>query len=564
MKKTKDNQKERLKKQKKIRKDIRQIFDNAGFVLVPQEDVAIEIDGQKSDLDNIFIFENIVVIAEDTIIKDTNAHLRKKAEFFQHCKNNKTATVEFLSKNIPAFKNSSASKFSVNDLHFVFLYATLTEINLLHQKRYPLLIFMDQKIMSYFLSLSKTIKKSARFEMFKFFGISLDKIGSQKSSSLDAGYTGLILPETPSGFPKGYLLISFLIDPATLLKQSYVLRKDGWLDDDFVYQRILIRSKISNMRKYLTEEGRVFVNNVIVTLPDNIQLLNINTKNPINRPINTSAIKDPVIIKIPQQAGNVGIIDGQHRVFSYHEGDDIHEKIISKIRGEQHLLATGIIFPKNISAIERMKFEAKLFLEINDKQTRTRAALRQVIGTIINPFSEISIAKMVVNELAKRDPMEGILEQHFFDKGKLKTTSIVSYGVKHVVKLSGSDSFFDVWSNRDKNILLRSKNKKLLDQYVKYCTDEVAVFLKAFKNNIPTNLWTTNQKISRVLTVTTVTGLMHCMRFLIKNKKRGNYDYYNKRFKKLNGEILFIPEEFEYKSSHWKDLGNKIYKICFK
>ena len=80
-------------------------------------------------------------------------------------------------------------------------------------------------------------------------------------------------------------------------------------------------------------------------------------------------------------------------------------------------------------------------MEINDKQTRTKADLRQVIDTAINPFSPISISKMVVTGLAAIDPMKDVLEQHYFDKKKLKTTSIVSYGMKQIIKLSGADSF---------------------------------------------------------------------------------------------------------------------------
>ena len=242
------------------------------------------------------------------------------------------------------------------------------------------------------------------------------------------------------------------------------------------------------MRKYLTEEGRVFVNNVIVTLPDDVKLVDIkngNNGNVVATPLDASAVKYPVKIQIPQKAGNIGIIDGQHRVFSYHEGDDTHESTISQIRDKQHLLVTGIIFPKDMIEDDRIRFQAKLFLEINDKQTRTNAALRQVIGTIVNPFEAISIAKMVVNELARRTPMDDVLEQHFFDKGKLKTTSIVSYGMRHLTKLSGKDSFFYVWSNRKKNDLLKGKDMALLNQYVKFCADEINIFPTSLQEKYP-------------------------------------------------------------------------------
>ncbi|MBN1585309.1 DGQHR domain-containing protein [Candidatus Uhrbacteria bacterium] len=550
---------------KKLRKDLRNVFNNAGFTLIPQEDIKIEVDGQNSDLDNVFIFENVIVVAEDTTDKDTGkGHLRKKVEFFNHCLKNKGVFVDCLKQNVPAYLNSPANKFSANDIKLLFLYVSSRFINDTYKERYSNIKFVDLKSLSYFLSTTKTIKKSARFEMFKFFGLEFDEIGSPKSSSLKKAYGGLVLPETPSGFPADYKLVSFLIDPETLLKQCYVLRKDGWQDKDCVYQRILVSGKISNMRKYLTTEGRVFVNNVIVTLPDDVKINQFETSTPISEPISAGAVKHPVTIEIPEKSGNIGIIDGQHRVFSYHEGDDEYEKNISKLRNEQHLLVTGIVFPKSISENERVKFEAKLFLEINDKQTRTKAALRQVISAIVDPFNETSIAKMVVNELAKRDPMKDVLEQHYFDKGKLKTTSIVSYGVRHVVKLSGDDSFFTTWDNKDKNDLLKKKDGKLLEEYVDYCASELNNFLVGFKKNIPNGMWTINKRKSMVLTATTVNGLIHCMRKVIENGKLDSLGNYEKAFKKLGDKISFEPNSADYVSSHWKNLGDRIYDICFK
>jgi DNA modification methylase len=62
----------------------------------------------------------------------------------------------------------------------------------------------------------------------------------------------------------------------------------------------------------------------------------------------------------------VGIIDGQHRVFCYHEGSDVLEPKIAILRKRQHLLVTGIIYPSGIKEQARLEFEARLFLEIND------------------------------------------------------------------------------------------------------------------------------------------------------------------------------------------------------
>ena len=75
-------------------------------------------------------------------------------------------------------------------------------------------------------------------------------------------------------------------------------------------------------------------------------------------------------------------------------------------------------------------------------------------------------------------------------------------------------------------------------------------------------MWTTDRRVSRALSATTIIGLISCMRKLIENKKLGDSKYYNAGFAKM--KIDFSPEEFLFKSSHWKDLGDRIYKECFR
>lgn len=80
----------------------------------------------------------------------------------------------------------------------------------------------------------------------------------------------------------------------------------------------------------------------------------------------------PVTIKLPDKPNSIGIIDGQHRVFAYHESKD-DDADIAALRIQQNLLITGIIYPEGISDLEREKFEAKLFLEINSTQTNAKS-----------------------------------------------------------------------------------------------------------------------------------------------------------------------------------------------
>jgi hypothetical protein len=133
--------------------------------------------------------------------------------------------------------------------------------------------------------------------------------------------------------------------------------------------------------------------------------------------------------------------------------------------------------------------------------------------------------------------------------------------MKHIVKFRGSDTLFNIWTNDNKNRLLEYQDKILLDSYIDFCTKEINIFISAFKNAMDKDIWTQDKKKSRVLTTTTINGLIFCLRKLIENKKTGDFDYYAAKFSSL--KISFTPEDFKYKSSHWKKLGEDIYNQCF-
>ena len=268
----------------------------------------------------------------------------------------------------------------------------------------------------------------------------------------------------------------------------------------------------------------------------------------------------PISIKIPREFNSIGIIDGQHRLYAYHEANDRLDNEIGKLRERQHLLVTGIVYPSEISESKRQEFEALLFLEINDRQKRVKGDLKQAIERIINPYSAIAIAKAVVAGLASSGPLVGKLEMHFYDTRRIKTTSIVSYGMKHIVGLESEHSLFKVWRGGGKRNIRRSKS--LLDKYVNYCISEINKLICGFKDALPSGMWTTDKKVSRALTTTTINGLIFCLRKLIENRKTGDYDYYKREFEKMM--VDFEPEKFVYKSSNWKSLGEKIYYDCFE
>ncbi|CAD6492736.1 MAG: hypothetical protein LAKADJCE_00364 [Candidatus Argoarchaeum ethanivorans] len=539
------------------RKDIRSVFRNSGFTKVLSvSDKEFTFKGRTGDIDDVFVYENIIVLAEYTCAstRKLSGHILLKKILFDLIINNKNEFIEFFEKTFETFKKTRDKNYAPSQCELIILYCSKNKLENQHKGHLPHVKFFDYPILQYFLSISKIIKKSSRFELFNFLGLNYNNIGEnvlKPSKGASVEYEGHILPEEHSSFDKDYNVVSFYMDAESLIGRAYVLRKEGWKKADGLYQRMIVNTKITKMRKYLDEQNRVFVNNIIVTLPnEKTKLLDVEA--------NTFNKTHPVTIQIEEGFNLIGLVDGQHRVYAYHEGDDIYEEKISRLRKRQNLLVTGIIYPEGLEDHKRLEFEAKLFLEINANQTGAKSDLKQAIQLLLEPFSTIAVAKSVISMLNNNGPLEAYLAEYFFDKGKVPTTSIVSYGLTPIVKRSGEDSLFKLWKNPNKGDLIIEKDHQLLLEYREFCTEEINKLLIAYKKNIPNNLWTTNKKISKFLTVTSINGLINCLRLLIKNDKTGESDYYQDKLKGIS-EFRFE----DYKSSQYRALGERLYDKFF-
>ena len=542
------------------RTEIRSVFSQAGFTkVISVSDKEFTFKGRAGDVDDVFIYENIILLLEYTTSKSENisTHLLKKKVLFDHILNNQSEFVEFFENTFESFKIERDNYYDYSQCKVIILYCSKNDISSRHKDQVPNIKYFDYPILKYFKNVSDAVKLSSKYEIFKFLDLIHNDIGhySIKNKASNEQIDGSVLPESYSNFERGYKVVSFYIDPESLLRKCYVLRKDGWRDEGGLYQRMIGKAKIKAIRKYLNTKKRVFINNIIVTLPSETKLVDDNGG--IIDPSKLTKTK-PVRIQIPDGFNVIGLIDGQHRVFAYHEGGE-YESEISKLRSKQNLLVTGIIYPNAINEVERSKFEATLFLEINSTQTNAKSDLKQAIGLILNPFSSESIAKAVIHRLNSVGPLENKFEKFFFDKDKIKTTSVVSYGLKPIVKLSGVDSFYSYWRGHGKATLTDGNDLDVLNRYIDFCTDELNCFFVAVKLKLDKSKWTSDKSIAnKVLSTSPINGLIICFRKIIENKKTGDQAYYENRLKNID---LF---DFTlYKSSQYGKMGNDLYDQFF-
>ena len=570
------------KEQRDQKKEIRDLMKRIGFTrLAGVDGREFVFDGRTSELDDIFVCENIIILTEYTI---GEPHLLKKSILYNKINDSISDFIKYLIDNniyesfTDEYRNRITHKYTINQLIVKILYCSKKSISQEHKNNVKGVNYFDYYIVKYFKSLTNVIKFSARYEFLEYLKINESDFGDNilcSATGTTNCFSGHILPEEKSSFKEGYKIISFYIDAESLLKRAYVLRHEGWRKKENVgyYQRMLDSKKIASMRKYLSDEKRVFINNIITTISESdIKLYTDHDRrheisigedgNFIERSNHTNIT--PAFIDIQNKCNIIGIIDGQHRTYAYHEGDDSYEQYISHLRKIQNLLVTGIIFPKNESKENRLKFEANLFLEINANQKKVGQLIQQEIQMQTMPFSSIAIGKCILNILNEHGPLANLIEMYTYEKGKIKTASIVSFGLKPLIKVDKqkSDTFYRIWNNDKKDDLAKSdcQDYVLLDDYKKFCAKKISEVLSAFKSCLDSSTWQPyNAKISAgILTVTFINGVLNLIRLLIENDKLTNIECYRK--------YLVDIKDFnfkQYKSSQYRRLGEDLYEMYF-
>jgi len=541
---------------------IRTIFDRIGFQRVPEPaDVEFEFDGRKGDFDDVFVHENLVVFVEYTVSNQTQVgdHIKGKAHLFNRIAAAPLQFIDLMETTFPALAKALGDAYHPSQRIVRVLYCSKSEIKKEHQDLAKEASFLWYGSIRYFAELSAAIKRSARFELFDFLRVDHKEVGEQgviPEGQPAVTFAGSVLPEAHSNFPAGFKVISFYVSPGAVLSRAYVLRKDGWRDSDGLYQRMISRKKVESIRRHLRSNERVFVNNVILTLPDDTKLLDdaeaeVNPTN-INKTV-------PIKVQLPDRGNTVGIIDGQHRIFSYYQ-DASDDQKIALYRSRQNLLATGIMYPQGHTPQQRERFEASLFLEINSTQNAASSPLKQAIAVITQPFSPDSVGKRVVQHLSNLSALEGLLERSFYDVGVLRTTTIVSYGLRPLLRIDGEDSLIKLWADEARQLSVKKQQSvSSLNDYSEFSAKEINKFLSAARAVVGGNRWKIKTKDNNgLLTVTFINGLLVLFRHYVKAYGLRDFDKYRTDLSPL-AEFQFG----DYKSSRYFAMGGAMYKVAF-
>ena len=552
-----------LKKRKVLafRKKIRSSFTDAGFTYFSTLDKHFPIGTRTMELDYLFLYENIIVICEDnTKQKKDIDHIRNKNESFAEIRNNKTAFLNWLSNTFPE-KATMVKQYRPERYFLYYIYISQTELEITEDEknRYSNLLFWDPETLSYFNRMAQCIQHSARYEIFRYLGLKNDEIGFSGS---EGGKTTIkapiIYPQEATGLRNGVRVVSFMMSAEKLLRTSYVLRKDSWEESMFLYQRLIEKDKVKSIRAFLAQKGEAFYNNIIVALPDNVTF-----EDDAGTPILVENIGDFQHCKLvlPDEMNSICIIDGQHRIFAHYEAPatEKYELQIAPLRRQLHLLVTGLIFPTEMKEPERKQIQSQIFLDINDNTKKVAPNVLTHIEMVKDPFSDIGLARRVIERLNKKRVFLNRFELSALDESKIKVASIIKFALRYLVTVTpaeGKTSLYAYWQGNKE--AFQQKDEASLNDYIEFCANSIDLYFSAIRDAFKSS-W--NDPASKMLSVISINGFIIAFNRQLNKYGVSDYPFYSSCLRKLS--IDFSKNGFPYTSSQYRKFSGRILAEAF-
>ena len=255
-------------------------------------------------------------------------------------------------------------------------------------------------------------------------------------------------------------------------------------------------------------------------------------------------------------------VDGQHRIFAHYVSgvESKQEREIAELRKQLHLLVTGLIFPKNMTSIERAKIQSEIFLDINSNAKPVSPNVLLHIQKIKDPLSDMSLAQFVIEELNKIQIFKDMFELSSLESGRIKTASIVKFALRYLVTLNpaeGKKSLINYWEGDISE--LKAMKDDAFNDYIAFCTKALREYFCAVKKRFKAQ-W--DDPESKLLSVICLNGfIIAYTRQLAKNGVQ-DFSFYDSLF--ANWSYDFSKDNFQYTSSQYRMFSDEILSGAFK
>ena len=550
----------RRRHQRELKKKIETMFASMGFQSFKTERWHFNLGGRDNEIDHLFVRENIVVFCEDTISIDHD-HVRTKNETMRIINANRPAFFELADKHIDGFSGKHTS-YTLNRLQLIYLYITdgQDSFSLDEKQEFSELKLWGRLELEYFKWLSDCIKRSARYELYDSFGIKNKDIGKQLGACKPPVIKSpIIYPTHFMGTPPQSKIVTFMMTAADMLQMCYVLRRDGWRTTRGLYQRLIDKSKMKAIRKHVIEKQSSFYNNIIVALPKDVEVVKSDKTTSPLLDIESSYDDPGMLLCLPEEFNSLCIIDGQHRVYAYHEGGTSDE-IVEKLRNERHLLVTGIAFPKRMSEADRLKHQSEIFLDINKNAKPIAADLLLYIQKLQNPLADTSIAQDVLTALNAHGVFKHTFQRSPLDANGIKTASIIKFALRYLVSVDDENargSLYYYWQGNKSQ--LQKGDVEEMRNYVSFCCMHLGIYFSTVKDVFSTQ-WEASDSL--LPSVVTINGFLIAFRKILSHSGLRSKKFYKDHL--VNWTLPFTRKEFSYRSSQYNRFADDLLEKAFQ
>tara|TARA_Y100000114_G_scaffold139053_1_gene142631 strand:- start:2875 stop:4521 length:1647 start_codon:yes stop_codon:yes gene_type:complete len=536
------------------------MFTNMGFAHVPAEGKEAKFGNKTGELDSVFVYENILLVVEETMSKKPFEHAKNKRILAEQIHASKIEFIEWLRASFPEHEEA-LNAYSPKRYQLFYLYISRTDMDLDDDDvalLQPMKV-VTTRALNYFDKLAKTIRRSAKTDLWRFLDLNSGDIGAANATNdVKAIETTIISPDDSTGFSNGVRLVSFMISADVLLRNSYVLRKDNWGYSTDLYQRLIDANRIRKIRQYVASDGSAFLNNIILGLPPDVTFQTSD-----KTPVKLDDIQDysSYRMHIPDEFNSLCIIDGQHRVFAHYEGTDELEPKVSSIRSKVHLLATGLVFPPNMDELDRLKLQSEIFLDINSNTKPVPADVLLAIQSLRAPYADVAVARRVLELLNKQSAFRNMFQLSQMDQAPIKIASIVKFALRYLVDIQAESGLFAEWAKNDPSRKsLRTKNSSdLLTEYVNYCTSTLNLYFNALKTHHASE-W--NDPESKITSTTVINAMIIALRRSLPALGILSFEEYASLTKAWQRD--FSKATFPFASSQYARFSQEILRDMFR
>lgn len=559
MSKLSPEERKQKREQAALHRKIIAIFKTMGFEYRKTDHRHFNLGGRDMEIDAIFVHENVVILCEDTISTDTD-HLRTKNDTMQRIMANKRGFFCTMDEIVDDFSQLH-DHFEISRIKLFYIHAcgTKEDYSKEEMEEFPDIKLWGRMNIDYFKWLSECIHKSARFELFRYLGLAKHDIGAVRATAdLAAAQAPIIYPQNFVGPIQGCRVVTFMLSAKELIEMSYVLRKEGWAKKSGLYQRLLDKQKMGKIREYIVRNKSSFFNNIIVALPSDAVILD--SRSQTHSLFDLDSQQESFRLSLPYNYNSICLIDGQHRVYAYHEGG-CHEDAVEPLRRDRHLLVTGVMFPPDMEDGERVKLQSQIFYDINKNAKPISADLMIYIQKLQNPLAAISIAQDVLDSMNEHGVLKDQFQKSTLNSKGIKTASIIKFALQYVVAIENEtnrESLIYYW-NGDKEALKRN-NIAARDEYVSFCAEWLNKYFSGVKYAWSA-YWNLDNHTTLLPSVVTINGCLIAYRHQLKIHGLQEPGFFKNEFAKWTRG--FSKETFEYRSSQYNRFAKDLLKTVF-